>query len=173
MDEHEGDIAKTAQEGCEATTMGWKCYRRAVGTYKVLGSASVVAPVEVGTRLCRRHLQWASDRQLLIERISGETRPRGSGDFSIGSQYWPGISKLIEECGEVVQVGGKLLGSRGEVEHWDGSNLRGRLEDEIGDVLAACSFVVQNNGLNEERISGRHHEKLKLFCLWHQEQDQQ
>jgi hypothetical protein len=72
MDEHEGDIAKTEQEGCEATTMGWKCYKRVVGTYKVVGPSSVVSPVEVATRLCRGHLQWARDRRLLIERISGD-----------------------------------------------------------------------------------------------------
>jgi len=96
---------------------------------------------------------------------------KGSGDFSIGSNYWPGISKLIEECGEVVQVGGKLLGSRGEVEHWDGSNLKERLEDEIADVLAACRFVTQLNGLDIDKIMDRRSEKLSLFLKWHQEQD--
>lgn len=29
--------------------------------------------------------------------------------FSIGSKRWPGISKLIEECGEVLQIAGKLM----------------------------------------------------------------
>lgn len=36
--------------------------------------------------------------------------PHESGDFSIGGTLWPGLSKLIEECGEVLQVGGKLIG---------------------------------------------------------------
>ena len=121
-----------------------------------------------------RHGQELADRTTQLANAEAELRryenTPPSGDFSIGSKYWPGISKLIEECGEVVQVGGKLLGSRGEVEHWDGSNLKDRLEDEIGDVLAACSFVVQKNGLNAQKISSRHHEKLKLFLSWQLEQ---
>ena len=58
----------------------------------------------------------------------------GSGDFSIGSDVWSGISKLIEEAGEVTQVCGKLIAIAGASEHWDGTDLRERLEDEIADL---------------------------------------
>jgi len=90
------------------------------------------------------------------------------GPYSIGSDHWPGISKLIEEAGEVQQVAGKLLGTGGESSHWDGSDLRERLQEEIGDLVAACFFVMEINGLDEERIRDRHQKKLELFKRWHQ-----
>jgi NTP pyrophosphatase (non-canonical NTP hydrolase) len=89
-----------------------------------------------------------------------------SDDFSIGSKKWPGISKLIEEAGEVIQVCGKLIGSRGDPHHWDGSNLKLRLEDELGDLVAAVGFVIERNGLNEDAVERRSIEKHKLFWEW-------
>lgn len=96
---------------------------------------------------------------------------RGSGDFSIGSSHWPGISKLIEECGEVIQVAGKLLGSAGDVDHWDGTNLKERLEEEVADVMAAIAFVIHRNDLDINRILERKERKSKLFDRWHREGD--
>lgn len=96
----------------------------------------------------------------------------GSGDFSIGSNLWPGISKLIEECGEVQQVAGKLIASHGAVNHWDGTNLKERLESELGDLQAAIQFVVRHNALDVVAIEKRRIEKLMLFEKWHEEQHQ-
>lgn len=93
--------------------------------------------------------------------------PATTRAFAIGDPQWAGISKLVEECGEVQQVCGKLLGTRGAVEHWDGTNLKTRLEDEIADVVAAAFFVTQKNGLDEERMADRVEEKLRRFEEWH------
>lgn len=87
--------------------------------------------------------------------------------FSIGDSEWPGISKLVEECGEVQQVCGKLMGTRGEAEHWDGSNLRERLQEELADVMAACRFVVDANGLDLDYVMKRAGNKHALFFKWH------
>jgi NTP pyrophosphatase (non-canonical NTP hydrolase) len=87
--------------------------------------------------------------------------------FSIGSKRWPGISKLIEECGEVVQVCGKLMRLRGELAHWDGTNLRERLQDELGDLLAAISFVIHFCDLDDTAIQKRAYKKRALFEHWH------
>lgn len=87
--------------------------------------------------------------------------------FAIGSRVWPGISKLVEECGEVVQVCGKLLGTGGERAHWDGSDLRERLTEEIADVLAAAAFVIEHNGLDAATIEKRVAEKRRRFEEWH------
>lgn len=91
-------------------------------------------------------------------------------DFSIGGAKWPGISKLIEECAEVGQVCGKLIGSRGVEDHWDGTNLRTRLEDEIGDLTAAILFVRELNGLDSARLTERAKRKLAMFKEWHVDQ---
>lgn len=93
-----------------------------------------------------------------------------SGDFSIGSKVWPGISKLLEEAGEVGQVCGKLIGSAGNQHHWDGTDLRERLHEEIADLRAALAFVENQNDLDIAAIDRRVAEKLALFNKWHNEQ---
>lgn len=87
--------------------------------------------------------------------------------FNIGSKVWPGLSKLIEEAGEVVQVAGKLLATNGKEEHWDGTNLRIRLQEEISDMMAAGYFVILNCGLDQEFIRERVAKKIDLFHEWH------
>ena len=90
--------------------------------------------------------------------------------FSIGATEWPGISKLIEESAEVLQVTGKLMGTGGAVDHWDGSNLRDRLQEEIADAQAAQQFVIETNELDHAAIAARARDKLELFRRWHREQ---
>lgn len=96
---------------------------------------------------------------------------QGTGDFSIGSSFWPGISKLLEEAGEVIQVGGKLLGTAGQLDHWDGTNLKERLEDELADLQAAIEFVACHNDLDDQRMRERIDRKIELFNEWHQGKD--
>jgi NTP pyrophosphatase (non-canonical NTP hydrolase) len=91
-----------------------------------------------------------------------------AGPYSIGSDIWPGLSKLAEEAGEVVQVVGKLIATGGKAEHWDGANLRQRLEEEIADVVAAGALVVELNGLDAEAVERRAEEKLARFKRWHE-----
>jgi NTP pyrophosphatase (non-canonical NTP hydrolase) len=91
--------------------------------------------------------------------------------FAIGDKVWPGISKLTEECGEVIQVCGKLMGSRGSVKHWDGTNLRSRLQDELGDLLAAIDFVTAHCELDERGIIERRVKKRDLFNKWHADEN--
>ncbi len=88
--------------------------------------------------------------------------------FAIGDKEWPGISKLTEECGEVVQICGKLLGTGGNVDHWDGSNLKTELEKEIADCYAAINFVIRHCGLDEQAIGARAAIKGRRFEQWHQ-----
>jgi NTP pyrophosphatase (non-canonical NTP hydrolase) len=88
--------------------------------------------------------------------------------FAIGDDQWPGLSKLSEEAGEVVQVIGKLMGTHGKSRHWDGTDLRQRLIEEIADVIAACELVIELNDL--EGIEKRKQQKLALFHEWHDKQ---
>lgn len=93
-----------------------------------------------------------------------------NGSFSLGSDIWPGVSKLIEEMGELNQVLGKLIQMRGATEYWDGSNLFDRLHDEIADVEAAIDFLKLLNHLDNDRVTERASQKLDLFIAWHKEQ---
>ena len=101
--------------------------------------------------------------------MTGRKAP-GSGDFSIGALVWPGVSKLIEEAAEVLQVAGKLLGSRGDVDHFDGSNLKARFEVELGDLLAAVDFVSRHNDLDAAAIKRQRQAKLARYEEWHRDQ---
>lgn len=88
--------------------------------------------------------------------------------FTIGGKTWPGLGKLVEECGEVTQVVGKLMGTGGDVQHWDGeAPLDVRLIEELGDLLAAIDFVIGANKLPAEAIAKRRTRKLELFQSWH------
>lgn len=79
-----------------------------------------------------------------------------------------GLVKLAEECGELVQAAMKKIArSDGEDIHWDGSNLKERLEDEIADVRAACSFVSKHFELSYNRMADRYDRKRDLFEYWH------
>lgn len=93
-----------------------------------------------------------------------------AGPYSIGSDTWAGLSKLIEEMGEVGQVVGKLIATGGAVEHWDGTNLRHRLSEETADLAAAIEFMAMVNGLDTNEWRERRRKKLAQFMAWHREQ---
>lgn len=94
-----------------------------------------------------------------------------AGPYSIGSDWWPGLSKLIEELGELGQVLGKLIATNGDVEHWDGhERLDGRLADEMGDVYAALQFVLDHCPVDSYRVVERCRIKGRRFDQWHREQ---
>jgi NTP pyrophosphatase (non-canonical NTP hydrolase) len=90
--------------------------------------------------------------------------------FCLGSDVLPGLSKLNEECGEVVQVIGKLMQTGGNPEHWSG-NLRTMLIEEMGDVAAAINFFVEHNFTPEEidALCKRSETKGEKFSTWHKE----
>lgn len=102
--------------------------------------------------------------------------PGAEHRFAIGSDVWPGLSKLAEECGEVVQVVGKLMATGGAAEHWDGTNLHNRLLDELADLCAAIGFVIDWNfggDVTPERYRAyvdRLNYKRGLFEQWHLDQ---
>lgn len=93
----------------------------------------------------------------------------GQGPYGIGSGHWPGTSRLIEECGELVQVLGKLIGAGGATDHWDGTDLGERLVAELGDVRAAIDFFVAANGVPAASVAERAEWKLARYERWHRE----
>lgn len=91
-----------------------------------------------------------------------------AGPYSIGSDTWPGLAKLAEEAGELVQVIGKIIAMGGaeNYNHWDGSELTSRLVEEMGDVRAAMIFVCELNGIDKEDVHERADKKLVMFRRW-------
>lgn len=71
-------------------------------------------------------------------------RTPGDGSFSLGSRTWPGLSKLVEECGEVLQIAGKIMGTGGTVQHWDGKgDLDERFRKDYDPTPEALALVRQ------------------------------
>jgi hypothetical protein len=79
-----------------------------------------------------------------------------------------GLVKLLEELGELSQVAAKLL-AYPDAPHPDGTDLEARLIEELGDVLAAISFVADKLALNESAIVTRCLEKTLLYVKWDDE----
>lgn len=96
---------------------------------------------------------------------------RPSPPAAIGSDTWPGLAKLAEECGELIQVIAKLL-AYPNAPHPDGSDLPARLIEEKGDVLGALWFSMSVNGDEDyqRRIESRAMDKYARFRNWHREE---
>lgn len=97
--------------------------------------------------------------------------PGGVPPFTIGSDVWPGVVKLIEESGELQQVLGKLMAYPSSP-HPDGTDIPDRLEAELADVLGAILFAVKVNQLNSTRIWNRAYAKRDRFWRWQREAPQ-
>lgn len=83
--------------------------------------------------------------------------------YSIYSPHWTGLSKMIEEAGEVIQVGAKIITAGGGVD-WDGSDLTNRLQDELGDLMATIDFFLDTNPqVDYADIMDRRAKKLDKF----------
>lgn len=82
-----------------------------------------------------------------------------------------GLAKLSEECGELIQILGKIqqVGDM-DIPHWDElivkQTLRERLCDEMGDVIASLYFVRETYNLDRERIAKRSEFKESLYARW-------
>lgn len=87
--------------------------------------------------------------------------------FGIGADVWPGLSKVVEEKGELGQVLGKIIATGGEHEHWDGTNLCVRMIEELGDLRAALDYFEFANGLSQHHIEVRRAKKFATFMGWH------
>lgn len=77
-----------------------------------------------------------------------------------------GLTKLSEECGELVQAACKKIAYM-DGQHPDKKgDLDKRIEEEMADVLAACDFVKKKLKLNTKAIEKRRKMKLKRFKKW-------
>ena len=116
------------------------------------------------------------DHECDTKRTMSDLANDTAGPFSIGQDaVWPGLAKLAEEAGEVVQVIGKLIATAGRTDHWSGHDLGRDLEDEIADVQAACLFVLAKCAplVDRERVVRRTVGKLCLFSKWHGDTEDQ
>ncbi len=113
---------------------------------------------------CAARLQDGPPYGVNFDRLGASSAPTA---FAFGAEQWPGLAKLNEEAGEVVQIIGKLMMTYGAPAHWDGTDLKQRLQDEVADLAAAVDFVIMHCGFDEAACVTRAAAKLKLFEEWH------
>lgn len=83
--------------------------------------------------------------------------------FSIYSPVWTGLAKMIEEAGEVIQAGCKIMSAGGNRD-WNGDDLVARLQDELGDLMATMDFLIESNvELDQTAIRDRRTYKIAKF----------
>ena len=148
-------------------------YRDVHGHDEDSARAAAVREVAEGASVTRAEIALAAE-ETYPSAVRGRRHRRNGGPvtacpYSIGSGRWPGLAKLAEECGEVIQVIGKIIAANGESAHWDGTDLRQRLEDEIADMQAAAAFLVTHSGLDSGRVTSRAAGKLTMFEHWHRD----
>ena len=91
--------------------------------------------------------------------------------FGYGDLIWPGIAKVVEESGEVLQAIGKLMMVHGNHEaHWDG-NLIDKIEEEVPDLDAALTVfkTLNYDKLDHNKMDRRALEKIDKFHDWQDE----
>jgi hypothetical protein len=89
--------------------------------------------------------------------------------FFIGAERWPGLTKVVEECGEVLQNAGKILAFPDEP-HPSGTVPGADFWDEVADLTAALEYMAAHNPVNAERFKRRADAKRRLFEQWHAEE---
>ena len=93
----------------------------------------------------------------------------GPGDYAIGSDVWPGLSKVIEEMGEALVVLGKIIGAGGVTDYWGGRDLRAEAVEELADVMGTIGYFCEHNFTIEEteELLDRSEMKRDRFNDWH------
>jgi len=86
--------------------------------------------------------------------------------YTMQNTNWPGLAKVIEESGEVLQICGKIMSIRGASIYYKGEDLRSELEDEVGDLLASLTYLIQENKLDRAKINRRVQYKLARYAIW-------
>lgn len=85
-------------------------------------------------------------------------------DFTFGSSQWPGLSKLIEECGEVLVEAGNLMVDPDNLIYVE------NLEEELADVIAAAWAVAHlNKPISVIAVEQRVRQKLGKHRAKHKE----
>jgi hypothetical protein len=96
-----------------------------------------------------------------MERLMASEPP---GPYSIGSDTWPGLSRLAADAAQVVRVACTIMGNGGDTRpeaELDG--LRECLQEELGDLRAAIDYVIGKNALDWDAVNRRRDRKRSLY----------
>jgi hypothetical protein len=86
--------------------------------------------------------------------------------YSIGSDTWPGLSRLAADAAQVVRVACTIMGNRGDTQpeaEAETNGLRESLQEELGDLRAAIDYVIGKNALDWDAVNRRRDRKRSLY----------
>ena len=82
--------------------------------------------------------------------------------YGIGSDTWPGLSRLAAEAAQVVRVACTIIGT-GNDTHQDAAVQRESLQQELGDLRAAIDYVIGKNALDWGAVNKRRDRKRSQY----------
>jgi hypothetical protein len=82
--------------------------------------------------------------------------------YGIGSDTWPGLSRLATEAAQVVRVACTIIGT-GNDTHQDAAVQRESLQEELGDLRAAIDYVIGKNALDWGAVNKRRDRKRSQY----------
>jgi len=88
------------------------------------------------------------------------------GPYSIGSDTWPGLSRLAADAAQVVRVACTIMGNCGDTQpeaDAETDGLRESLQEELGDLRAAIDYVIGKNALDWDAVNRRRDRKRSLY----------
>jgi hypothetical protein len=82
--------------------------------------------------------------------------------YGIGSDTWPGLSRLAADAAQVVRVACTIIGT-GNDTHQDAAVQRESLQVELGDLRAAIDYVIGRNALDWTEVNRRRDRKRSQY----------
>jgi hypothetical protein len=86
------------------------------------------------------------------------------GPYSIGSETWPGLSRLAADAAQVVRVACTIMGNGCDAQREaETGGLRESLQEELGDLRAAIDYVIGKNALDWDAVNRRRDRQRSLY----------
>ena len=82
--------------------------------------------------------------------------------YGIGSDTWPGLSKLAADAAQVAKVACTIIGTGNDTDQ-DAAVQREALQEELGDLRAAIDYVIGKNALDWGAVNKRRDRKRSLY----------
>jgi hypothetical protein len=82
--------------------------------------------------------------------------------YGIGSDTWPGLSRLAADAAQVARMARSIIGT-GNDTHEDATVQRERLQDQLGDLRAAIDYVIGKNALDWTAVNRRRDRKRTQY----------
>jgi hypothetical protein len=82
--------------------------------------------------------------------------------YGIGSDTWPGLSRLAADAAQVVKVACTIISTGNDTDQ-DAVVQRESLQEELGDLRAAIDYVIGKNALDWATVNRRRDRKRSLY----------